>query len=44
MLGGLVLLMLWETAHPFFDCFRSDPKERGKHALRNLLLGGSTPG
>lgn len=40
MLSGLVILMLWETAHPFFDYFRSAPKERGTHALRNLLLGG----
>lgn len=40
MLAGLVLLLLWEHAHPFFDFFRADPKERGKHALRNLLLGG----
>lgn len=40
MLGGLVLLMLWETAHPFFDYFQEAPKDRGVHALRNLLLGG----
>lgn len=40
MLAGLVILVLWETAHPFFDYFRSDPKARGTHALRNLLLGG----
>lgn len=44
MLVGLVALMLWETAHPFFDYFRSDPKKRGKHALRNLLLGGVNAG
>ena len=44
MLSGLVLLLLWETAHPFFDYFRSAPKERGKHALRNLLLGGLNAG
>ena len=40
MLVGLALLLLWEHAHPFFAFFRKDPKERGKHALRNLLLGG----
>ena len=40
MLVGLALLLLWEHAHPFFDFFRTDPKDRGKHALRNLLLGG----
>ena len=44
MLAGLVMLMLWETAHPFFDYFRARPKERGKHALRNLLLGGLNAG
>lgn len=44
MLAGLVLLMLWETAHPFFDYFRSTPKERGTHALRNLVLGGLNAG
>jgi len=40
MLVGLAVLMLWEHAHPFFDYFRKAPKERGVHALRNLLLGG----
>ena len=39
MLAGLAALLLWEHAHPFFDYFRKTPKERGKHALRNLLLG-----
>lgn len=39
MLAGLVLLLLWEHAHPFFDFFRTDPKKRRRHALRNLLLG-----
>ncbi len=40
MLVGLAVLLLWEHAHPFFDFFRTDPKKRSKHALRNLLLGG----
>ncbi len=44
MLVGLVVLMLWETAHPFFEYFQKAPKERGKHALRNLLLGGLNAG
>jgi len=44
MLAGLVILMLWETAHPFFEYFQKAPKERGKHALRNLLLGGINAG
>jgi hypothetical protein len=44
MLVGLVILMLWETAHPFFEYFQTAPKKRGKHALRNLLLGGLNAG
>lgn len=44
MLAGLVVLMLWETAHPFFEYFEKAPKERGTHALRNLLLGGINAG
>ena len=40
MLVGLAVLLLWEHAHPFFDFFRTDPKKRGTHGLRNLLLGG----
>ena len=40
MLVGLALLLLWEHAHPFFDFFQKGPNARGKHALRNLLLGG----
>ncbi len=44
MLVGLALLLLWESAHPFFDYFRTDPKARRKHALRNLLLGALNAG
>ncbi|WP_022836891.1 sterol desaturase family protein [Salisaeta longa] len=40
MLAGLVVLLLWEHAHPLFDFFRGDARARGTHALRNLLLGG----
>lgn len=39
MLAGLVGLLLWESAHPFFDFFRTAPTKRGVHALRNLFLG-----
>lgn len=40
MLVVLALLLLWESAHPFFEYFRARPRERGRHLLRNLLLGG----
>jgi sterol desaturase/sphingolipid hydroxylase (fatty acid hydroxylase superfamily) len=40
MLAALVVLLIWESIHPFFDFFRHDRSERGWHALRNLLLGG----
>ena len=36
--AGLVLLLLVESAHPFFELFR-DRAARGKHLLRNLALG-----
>ncbi|MEP0548865.1 MAG: sterol desaturase family protein [Rhodothermales bacterium] len=36
--GGLVALLLVESAHPFFALFR-DRRERGVHLLRNLALG-----
>ena len=44
MLVGLAVLLLWESVHPFFGYFRTAPKERGKHALRNLLLGALNAG
>jgi sterol desaturase/sphingolipid hydroxylase (fatty acid hydroxylase superfamily) len=37
--SGLVLLLLFEQAHPFFDFFKGSVKEKGKHLFRNLLLG-----
>jgi sterol desaturase/sphingolipid hydroxylase (fatty acid hydroxylase superfamily) len=40
MVAGLLLMLLWETAHPFFDFFRQKPTERGRHAVRNLVMGG----
>lgn len=39
ILAALVILLLWESAHPFFDYFRRDPRERTRHAFRNLVLG-----
>ena len=35
----LLVLLLWETAHPFFEYFRERPKDRGKHLLRNFVIG-----
>ncbi|WP_094551510.1 sterol desaturase family protein [Rubricoccus marinus] len=37
-LAGLVVLLLLEGAHPFFEFFR-ERKERGRHLARNLVLG-----
>ena len=37
---GLVLLLLLEGAHPFFELFR-ERKERGRHLARNLVLGAA---
>lgn len=39
MLAGLLLLFLWESLHPFYEHFRGSFKERGKHAVRNLVMG-----
>jgi sterol desaturase/sphingolipid hydroxylase (fatty acid hydroxylase superfamily) len=36
--GWLVVLLLWETAAPFFPLF-AGWRERGRHALRNLAVG-----
>jgi len=36
---GLILLMLVEQAHPFFDFFRGSLKEKGKHFFANMALG-----
>ncbi len=38
--AGLVIMLMWETAHPFFDLFRHSPRERGVHVVRNLIVGG----
>lgn len=37
--GWLVVLLLWETFAPAVFAFRG-PKDRGRHGLRNLVLGG----
>ena len=37
-LAGLVVLLIVESLHPFFDLFRAR-SERGKHFARNLALG-----
>ncbi len=39
MLAGLLLLFLWESLHPFYDHFHGSFKDRGKHAVRNLIMG-----
>lgn len=36
---GLVILLLIEQAHPFFDFFKGSVKEKGKHLLANMALG-----
>lgn len=38
-IAGLVIFTAWESFHPFFDFFRTSPRERGLHMLKNLLLG-----
>ena len=36
---GLVVLMIIEQAHPFFDFFRGSIKKKGKHLIANMALG-----
>lgn len=40
MVAVLLLLFLWESVHPFYEYFTGSAKSRGKHALRNLIIGG----
>lgn len=40
MIVVLLLLFLWESVHPFYEYFTGSAKSRGKHALRNLVIGG----
>jgi len=37
--GALLLLLLWESAAPFYKFFNGSFLARGRHALRNLVLG-----
>ena len=37
-LAGLIVLLRFEGAHPFFELFRKRA-ERGRHLARNLVLG-----
>ncbi|MCW9708423.1 sterol desaturase family protein [Fodinibius salsisoli] len=36
---GLILLMLLEQAHPFFDFFKGSIRKKGKHLAANMALG-----
>lgn len=36
---GLVVLLIVEHAHPFFDFFKGSIKEKGKHLMGNMALG-----
>jgi len=36
---GLVILLVAEQSHPFFDFFRGSIREKGKHLLANMSLG-----
>lgn len=38
--AGLVIMLMWESAQPFFDLFRESRRERGVHIIRNLIVGG----
>lgn len=36
---GLVIMLLWETAHPFVAWYRESGRDRGLHVVRNLAVG-----
>ena len=36
---GLIVLLLFEQAHPFFDFFKQSKTSRWRHFLRNASLG-----
>ena len=36
---GLMLFLAWESLHPFFAFFRSSPRVRTVHVVRNLIIG-----
>ena len=37
--SGLILLLFFESTHPFFDFFKGSTKQRGVHFFSNLALG-----
>lgn len=39
MLTVLLLLFLWESLHPFYEHFHGSIKNKGKHAMHNLIMG-----
>ncbi len=39
MLAVLILLFMWESLHPFYAHFTGTFKDRGKHIIRNLIVG-----
>ncbi|MEX1011506.1 MAG: sterol desaturase family protein [Balneolaceae bacterium] len=39
LLSVLLLLFLWETVQPFYSWYRGSLRERGRHAVRNLVIG-----
>jgi len=39
--AGLLLLLLWESAAPFYNFFNGSYRARGRHAFRNLVLGAA---
>lgn len=40
----LALLLGWESLQPFFERFTHDRRTRGRHVVRNLVLGGLNAG
>jgi sterol desaturase/sphingolipid hydroxylase (fatty acid hydroxylase superfamily) len=40
LIAGLMILFLWESLSPFYAFFDKSFKKRGRHALRNLIIGG----
>jgi sterol desaturase/sphingolipid hydroxylase (fatty acid hydroxylase superfamily) len=40
MAAILLMMATWESFQPFYAYFRGDRRGRGRHALRNLLIGG----
>ncbi len=38
--GGLMFFLLWESFFPFMIQFRKNLMDRGRHGVRNLIMGG----